>query len=138
MYGARLTLLLVAFWWGSLTTTGFVAVPVLFAKLKSPALAGNVAGHLFEAQSWIAIGCALCLLGHSRARAVDTTGAKACDGVVWIIAALLLALLLQYGVAPRILARENLRLWHALGSVMYVCQWACASVLLWRMSRRDG
>ena len=50
--------------------------------------------------------------------------------------ALLLALLQEYAVAPRILARENLRLWHSLGSAMYLGQWLCAGVLLWRMGRR--
>ena len=50
--------------------------------------------------------------------------------------ALLLALLQQYAVAPHILARENLKLWHAVGSGMYLVQWICAGVLLWRMGSR--
>jgi hypothetical protein len=39
-------------------------------------------------------------------------------------------------VAPRILARDNLKLWHAVGSGMYVVQWACTGALLWRMGAR--
>ena len=50
-----------------------------------------------------------------------------------ILGALLLALLQQYAVAPRILARENLKLWHTVGSGMYLVQWLCAGALLWRM-----
>jgi len=42
----------------------------------------------------------------------------------------------EYAVAPRILARENLKLWHSLGSAMYLGQWVCAGVLLWRMARQ--
>ena len=56
--------------------------------------------------------------------------------MVFVVAGLLLALLQQYGVAPRIVARENLRLWHSVGSVMYALQWLCALAVLWRTARR--
>lgn len=137
---ARLALLLAAFWWGSLTTIGFLVVPMLFAKLGNPAVAGNFAGQLFEAQSWIAIGCGLLLLVHFRTT-MDAQGAGAessaapMAAIFLVLAALLLALLQQYAVAPRILARDNLKLWHAVGSGMYLAQWCCAGALLWRMSR---
>jgi len=39
----RLSLLLAALWWGSLTALGFVVVPMLFAHLGSAAAAGTVA-----------------------------------------------------------------------------------------------
>ena len=54
--------------------------------------------------------------------------------MVFVVAGLLLALLQQYGVAPRIVARENLRLWHSVGTLMYVLQWLCAAVVLWHTS----
>ena len=44
---------------------------------------------------------------------------------------MLLALLVEFGVAPRIVARENLKLWHGVGSGMYLAQWLCAAALLW-------
>jgi hypothetical protein len=53
-----------------------------------------------------------------------------------VIAGLLLALLQQYVVAPRILARQNLRLWHGAGSAMYALQWLCALAVLWRSAAR--
>lgn len=56
--------------------------------------------------------------------------------MVFIIAGLLLALLQQYGVAPRIVARQNLRLWHGAGSAMYLIQWLCALRVLWCTARR--
>jgi hypothetical protein len=37
-------------------------------------------------------------------------------------------------VAPRIVARENLRLWHGVGTTMYVLQWMCAGVVLWKLA----
>ncbi|MBC7393256.1 MAG: DUF4149 domain-containing protein, partial [Variovorax sp.] len=51
-----------------------------------------------------------------------------------IVVALLLALMQEYAVSPRILARDDLKLWHAVGSGMYLAQWALTAVLLWRMA----
>lgn len=134
----RIALLLAAFWWGSLTTIGFLVVPMLFARLGNPSVAGNFAGQLFAAQTWVALGCGLVLLVHFRAKGGDRVDGPARTAIFLVITALLLALLQQYAVSPRILARENLRLWHSLGSAMYLGQWVCAGVLLWRMGRRQG
>jgi hypothetical protein len=132
----RIALLVAAFWWGSLSTIGFLVVPMLFARLGSPAVAGNMAGQLFAAQTWVALACGLVLLVHFRAQAGERMDAAARSVTGWVVTALLLALLQQYAVAPRILAREDLRLWHSLGSAMYLGQWLCAGVVLWRMGRR--
>lgn len=134
----RIALLLAAFWWGSLTTIGFLVVPMLFAKLGNPSVAGNFAGQLFAAQTWVALVCGLVLLVHFRSKGGDRVDGPARTAISVIIIALLLALLQQYAISPRILARENLRLWHSLGSAMYLGQWVCATVLLWRMGRVEG
>ena len=39
----RVALMLAALWWGSLTTIGFLVVPMLFARLGNPSVAGNFA-----------------------------------------------------------------------------------------------
>ena len=132
----RVALLLAALWWGSLTTIGFLVVPMLFARLGNPAVAGNFAGQLFAAQSWIAIGCGLVLLIHFRTLGDGGFGKDVLAGLFLVLAALLLALLQQYAVAPRILARVDLKFWHVLGSGMYLAQWLCMLCLLWRMARR--
>ena len=132
----RIALLVAAFWWGSLTTIGFLVVPMLFAQLGSPAVAGNFAGRLFSAQSWVALASGLALLTYFRSKVQDRPDAASRAAIGWILVAVLLALLQEYAVAPRILARDNLRLWHSLGSAMYFGQWLCAGVLLWRMGRR--
>lgn len=129
----RIALMLAAFWWGSLTTVGFLVVPMLFAKLGNPSVAGNFAGQLFEAQSWVAIGCGLILLIHWRTKGDEGIKGPVLTAIFLILAALLLALLQQYAVAPHILARDNLKLWHTVGSGMYLVQWLCTGVLLWRM-----
>lgn len=129
----RLTLLVTAFWWGSLGATGFVVVPQLFAHLPTPAMAGQMAARLFSSQCWIALGCGLFLLA-ARRRADDgegRAGAVVDLPLALIAAGALLALLLEFGVAPRIVARQDLRLWHGLGSVLYGLQWLCAGALLW-------
>ena len=132
----RIALMLAAFWWGSMTTVGFLVVPMLFARLGNPAVAGNLAGQLFSTQTWIALGCGVVLLMYVRSLSGDRIEAAARGAVFLIVTALLLALLQEYVVAPRILARENLRLWHSLGSAMYLGQWICTGVLLWGMGRR--
>ncbi|MEY2791327.1 MAG: hypothetical protein RL295_1492, partial [Pseudomonadota bacterium] len=59
---ARLKLFLAAAWWGSLVTIGFVVVPLLFKYLETPAMAGQMAGRLFTAQSWLSVVCCVTLL----------------------------------------------------------------------------
>ncbi|WP_143762940.1 DUF4149 domain-containing protein [Ramlibacter tataouinensis] len=134
----RLGQLAAALWWGSLTAIGFVAVPLLFASLPTPALAGQAAARLFTAQSWIGIGCGLVLLVSSRSR----DGAAGMDwargALAFVVTGMLLAVLAEFAVAPRIVARENLRLWHTLGSAMYGLQWLCALVVLWKLSDRPS
>ena len=49
----------------------------------------------------------------------------------------MMALLVEFAVAPRIVLRENLKVWHSVGSAMYLLQWLCAVALFWRLSRRD-
>ena len=135
----RVALLSAALWWGSLTAIGFVVVPMLFAHLATPAMAGTMAARLFTAQSWISIGCALLLLMATMRRGQDfegdTADAPSPAAVLPIVGGLLLALLVEYAVAPRIVARENLKLWHSVGTGMYVLQWLCAGVVLWRQGR---
>lgn len=54
--------------------------------------------------------------------------------MIFIVSGMLLALLSEFAVAPRIVARENLRLWHSVGSVMYLLQWLCAAAALWKLT----
>ena len=131
----RLPALVAALWWGSLSTVGFLVVPLLFAHLPSPAMAGGMAARLFAAQTWVTVVCCVLLLLISRPKGEVTQYPWAQAAMVFIVGGLLLALLVQFGVAPRIVARQDLRLWHSVGSVMYALQWCCALVVLWRTLR---
>lgn len=137
---ARLPLLAAALWWGSLTAIGLLAVPLLFAKASSPAVAGALAAKLFAALNWLALGCGLLIVLLARSDG-ETPGMDWAGGaLLFVFGGMLLALLVQFGVAPRIVARENLRLWHGLGTAMFAGQWVCALVVLWKVSARrlDG
>ena len=132
---ARLPGVVAALWWGSLSTIGFLVVPLLFKHLAAPAIAGGMAARLFTAQTWVSIACALLLLMASRSARVPETAARVHAALPFILTGLLLALLAEFGVAPRIVARDNLPLWHAVGSGMYLLQWVSAAVVLWRLQR---
>jgi len=111
-----------AAWWASLTMLGFVVVPLLFVYLPTPALAGTMAGHLFSAQTWISIGCAVVLLAIPK-----ISGAKARPwSAALVMLGLACALAAEWVAGPHIVARDNLALWHRLGSGMYLVQWLCA------------
>jgi Domain of unknown function (DUF4149) len=115
-----------------------VVVPLLFRNLGSPAEAGAMAAKLFAAQTWVSAGCTVLLLLVLNQKDGSAQVIRARTAIKFIVAGLLLALLVEFGVSPRIVnARAeggNLRLWHAAGSAMYFVQWLCAGVALWHLS----
>jgi hypothetical protein len=130
----RLAFLAAALWWGSLTALGVWIVPLLFFHLPTPALAGGLAAKLFTAQTWVALVCGLCLLLFLRPNQSRALVAPGSPATFFIVSGMLLALLVEFAVAPRILLRENLRLWHSLGSGMFLLQWLCATGTVWVLS----
>ncbi|MEO8655327.1 MAG: DUF4149 domain-containing protein [Ramlibacter sp.] len=131
---ARIPVLAAALWWGGVTTIGFVVVPLLFAHLPTPSLAGNIAARLFTAETWIAVGCGMLLLFAARSGSETARMDWRGGALVFVVAGVLLALLSEFAIAPRIVARENLKLWHSVGSGMYLLQWLCAGVVLWKVT----
>ena len=131
---ARIAPFAAALWWGSLTAVGFMVVPLLFKFLPTPAMAGHMAARLFTAQTWVSVACGVVLLLVSRSNRPSALSGRAQAALVFIVLGMLLALLIEFAVAPRIVARENLRLWHGAGSVMYAVQWLCSAVVLWRIT----
>lgn len=146
----RLALFLAALWWGGISGLSFVAVPTLFAKLGSPAVAGPVAAHLFSLQCYagLLIGMALLLiLRRERGRAVDEGAALSADDLArvqrilgtmgFVLLGMILALVQEFGVAHKIVTARasggDLRFWHGLGSLLVLGQWLCAGATLWRL-----
>ena len=130
-----LPLWLAAAWLMSLSTVGFLVVPLLFIYLPSPALAGGMAAHLFTAQTVLSAACAIGLLALVRMPRCEIPTDVAPGLTLWALGGVLLALLVELGVAPHIVARENLALWHRLGTAMYAGQWVCALAVFAILSR---
>lgn len=135
---ARLSVVIAALWWGSLTTLGFMVVPLLFANLPSPALAGSMAAKLFSAQTWVSCVCGLFLLMISSKKRPEVPVPVEYFAIIYIAGGMLLALLAEFAIAPRIMTRDNLKLWHSVGSAMYLLQWVCAGVTLWKVAAPMG
>ena len=135
----RFGLMIAALWWGSLTALGFVVVPMLFTHLPSPAAAGQLAAKLFTAQTWLSIACAMFLLLVYNQKEALVQDIRAQAAIKFIVTGLLLAVLVEFGLSPRIVSARadggNLKLLHGLGSAMYFVQWLCAGFALWRLSR---
>lgn len=149
----RLAVFLAALWWGGMSGLSFVAVPTLFAQLGAP-VAGPVAAKLFSLQCWAGLGIGMALLlvlRRARADAQFPLAGETVDpqrlaqmqrvlGTMgFVLAAMLLALLQEFGVAQKIVTARatggDLRLWHGLGTLMVLGQWLCAGAALWRLSK---
>ena len=135
----RFGLMIAALWWGSLTALGCLVVPMLFTHLPSTAAAGQMAAKLFTAQTWLSIACTMFLLLIYNQKEAPDRDIRAQEAIKFIVTGLLLAVLLEFGLSPRIVSARadggNLKLLHGLGSAMYFGQWLCAGFALWRLSR---
>jgi hypothetical protein len=137
----RLAVLVAALWWGGITALSFLAVPLLFSSLGSPAVAGPVAARIFSLQCWAGLLLGLVLLmilRRWRGEEGAPISASALTTIGFVLFAMLLALLQEFGVAQNIVTARagggNLRLWHGVGSAMVLGQWLCAGAVLWRLS----
>ncbi len=124
-----------AAWWGSLSTLGFFVVPMLFMHLPTPAMAGNLAAKLFTVQTTISTACGLVLLMLFRSNKALALADVAQAATLFVVGGVLLALLVEFGVTPHIVARDNLALWHGVGTAMYVVQWICAAVVFGKLAK---
>ena len=152
----RLAVFLAALWWGGISGISFVAVPTLFYRLGAP-VAGPVAAQLFSLQSWVGLGIGMALLlilRRARSVAQFPLAGQSPDPprfadmqrvlvtMGWVLAALLLALVQEFGVAQKIVTARatggDLRLWHGLGTLMVLGQWMCSGAVLFRLSQPSG
>lgn len=144
----RLSILMAALWWGGITGLSFVAVPTLFARLGSPAVAGPVAAQLFSFQCWIGLvlGTALMLVLRRQRASLSLDRSPQAQQefqtlvvtMALVVLAVMLAVVQEFGVARKIVTARatggDLRLWHSLGSVLVLGQWLCAGAVLWRLA----
>ena len=136
----RFAVLVAALWWGGLTALSFLAVPLLFATLGSPAVAGPVAAKIFSLQCWsgLFLGMVLLLIMRRWRGEGASISPAALTTIGFVLFAMLLALVQEFGVAQNIITARasggNLRLWHGVGTLMVLGQWLCAGAVLWRLS----
>ena len=145
--GAALYRVCIALWVGGMFAVGYMAAPMLFARLPDRMLAGDVAGSLFTVQSWVAMACAAYVLLYL----VGKQGRPVVNSAVFRIAAIMLLFTLigHFGIQPVLLRlkaeamplsvmasplRDQFALWHGASSLLFVVE----SLLgLWLVAWQD-
>lgn len=122
-------------WWGSLVLLGALVVPMLFQHLPTPSQAGQMAARLFAAQTWVSVACAMAVLLLLTRRSGESHAPKDIGVSMAAVGGLLCALLIEFAVAPRILAGESRRLWHGLGTALFAAQGLFAVATWWSCLR---
>jgi hypothetical protein len=137
LYSIAITL-----WVGGMWAIGFLAAPTLFAELADRALAGSLAGAMFNWAAWVAFACGayvlLFLLAGRGWRAFRTAA-------FWLaLLMLLLTAVGHFGIQP-ILARikdeaprhvlegalrDRFAMWHGVSSMLYLLQSALGIALV--------
>jgi uncharacterized membrane protein len=107
---------------------------MLFVHLPTPAIAGNMAAKLFSTQTWVAMVCGLLLLMYSQGSRGFPLADRARAAMVFVVFGMMMALLSEFAIAPKIVARENLAVWHGVGTLMYALQWVCSAISFWKLT----
>ena len=132
--------LLLTLWVGGLWTIGYVVAPALFATLEDRALAGSLAGLMFEIIAWIGMVCAPVLLLINQLRYPQR---RANWRALVLVAMLLLVVVGQFLLGPMMAelraagqsdAEAFARL-HGLASLLYLLNSVLGLVLV--MARED-
>lgn len=128
----RLAMALAALWWGGITALALVAVPVLFARLGSPAVAGPVAATLFSIVCFSSVASVLVLLVLVIQNRTVWDVRFTSPALVLLCLAGLAAAVQEGWVAHQIITARStggdLKLWHAVGSGLVLLQWLAAGV----------
>jgi MFS family permease len=148
---AALYSIAVAAWVGSLMAIGFIAAPLLFARIADRTVAGALAGDMFAITAWVGLACGAYLILYLLA----VKGWRAFQsGVFWIVLLMLaLAAAGHFGVQP-VLAqlkadalprqvmesalRDRFATWHGVSSALYLVQTLLGIALLILQERGKG
>ena len=117
--------ILLTLWVGGLWAIGYIAVPALFARLEDRALAGSLAGTMFEIVAYVGMVCAVLLLLSNQVR---NPGRRLNWRAVVLLVMLLLVVAGQFIVAPMIAeirvagtsASSAFAWWHGMASFAYL------------------
>ncbi len=125
-------------WVGSLWTVGYVAAPTLFAVLDDRRLAGEIAGQLFFAETWLSLICATLIVlpeftGDNRRTIFRLDNILVMICVAFVAGA-------EWGVRPLMDASRladgssgtGFAMWHGVAAGMYLWASLCGLLALWR------
>jgi len=132
---AGLQALCVTLWVGSLWAIGYIAAPTLFHALADRAVAGGIAGRLFDYVAYIGIGCGIYLLLFR----FGVAGLRAFKQAFFWTALVMFLLVLagKFGVQPILSAlkeqalpkqvmesvfRDRFAMWHGVASILFLVQ----------------
>ena len=129
---------MLSLWVGSLWTVGYLAAPTLFAVLEDRHLAGEIAGQLFFAETWLSLICATFILAPDLIRNFRQAFFRV-DNMLVILSVVFLAGM-QWGVRPLVDASRladgstgpNFAMWHGVAAGMYLLASLSALLVLWR------
>jgi hypothetical protein len=138
----RARLLIITAWVGSLWTTGYLVAPTLFKTIPDTALAGTIAGQLFNVEAWFSVVCAVVLLALARYQRQKLS---------WLVIGMLGCTLVGYfalhpfmaGLRAAGLANPDVK-WqfgvlHGISSGIYLMQSILGAMLvLGRLSKEDA
>ena len=142
--------LLATVWAGSLWTVGYLVAPILFGTLPDKALAGTIAGNLFQAEAWLSLVCGLLLL-LSYKLAIDKLFMKERKVVLLLVDSMLACTFVGYFVlhpymvdlrivlheavgSALTVAKSRFGLMHGISSLMYLLESVLAVGLILRIS----
>lgn len=146
MVAARVRMLLVTLWVGSMWTIGYIVAPTLFATLADRMLAGMIAGKLFRIEAWVSVVGAIALI--SLVYLSRDADAKARKHLLWILGGMLACTLVGYfGLQPFMAslketavggvmdpeARSRFGMLHGVASVFYLIQSILGGLLVWKL-----
>jgi len=117
--------ILLTLWVGGLWTIGYIVAPALFANLEDRALAGTLAGAMFNIIAWVGLACGSLLLLFNQLRA---SGKRINLRAVVLVIMLTLIAIGQFVLAPKVAAMrvdglvgsDTFATMHGVASVAYL------------------
>ena len=148
MLGARVRLLVVTLWVGSLWTIGYLVAPALFSTLSDKMLAGTIAGKLFRIEAWLSVACAIVMIFSLKSSEGEEHHKNRKHLLRLVLGMLACTLIGYFGLQPFMAAlretagaggrmdseaRMQFGLLHGVSSGFYLIQSLLGAALVWKL-----
>ncbi len=136
-------------WVGGLWAVGYIAAPVLFARLVDKQLAGRLAGSMFAVIAWVGIVCGIYLLIYRLAEAGSAALKQAFFWATLLM--VLMTLGTHFGIQPimeglkaqampkavmQSVFSDRFARWHGISSIVYLIESLLGLVLIFKQSAK--